>query len=300
MTSPVLTADEVNDAAAWFSRTYTGWTWPELLRAIESVLPAAIARDALPALLTLSPAEPRHPAEALRRALKKWTQPPAQNPTVPLPEPPPRNTIADGLPQLYSVPEVAQWLDLTTRELEWFADHGGWLRTAPTRLRHYRVWTREKRDGDRVIEAPKPRLREAQRRLLRLLVTRIPAHPAATGFIPGSSTTDFAQPHSGKATVLRADLRHCFESVTGPRIAEVFRRAGYPPAIARVLADLCTTATPADQLAGVPAEHATYLRGRHLPQGAPTSPHLSNLVMRSLEIVPRGVVGFGSASGQAQ
>lgn len=295
MTTPVLTTDEVDDAAAWFSRTYTGWTWPELLRALESVLPAAIARDALLTLLTLSPNEPRHPVEALRRALKKWTQPPAKPTIVPL-SVPPRDTIADGLPQLYSVLEVAQWLDLTIGELEWFADHGGWLRTAPSRLRHYRVWTREKRDGVRVIEAPKPRLREAQRRLLRLLVSRIPVHPAARGFIPGSSTADFAQPHSGKATVLRVDLRHCFESITSSRIAEVFRRAGYPPAIARVLADLCTTATPADQLAGVPAEHAAYLRGRHLPQGAPTSPHLSNLVMRSLD---RRLDGYARANGLA-
>lgn len=296
MTTPVLTTDEVNDTVAWFSRTYTGWTWPELLRALESVLPAAIARDALLTLLTLSPNEPRYPAEALRRALKKWTRPPAKPTIVPLSVPPPRDTIADGLPQLYSVLEIAQWLDLTTGELEWFADHGGWLRTAPSRLRHYRVWTRQKRDGVRVIEAPKPRLREVQRRLLRLLVSRIPVHSAATGFLPGSSTADFALPHSGKATVLRVDLRHCFESITAPRIAEVFRRAGYPPGIARVLADLCTTATPADQLAGVPAEHATYLRGRHLPQGAPTSPHLSNLVMRSLD---RRLDGYARANGLA-
>lgn len=296
MTTHVLTIDEVNDAAAWFSRTYTGWTWPELLCALESVLPDAIARDALPTLLTLSPVEPRHPAEALRLALKKWTRPPAKPTTVPLSVPPPRNTIADGLPQLYSVLEVAQWLDLTVGELEWFVDRGGWLRTAPARMRHYRVWTREKRDGVRVIEAPKPRLREAQRRLLRLLVSRIPVHPAATGFIPGFSTADFAWPHSGEATVLRVDLRHCFESITASSIAEVFRRAGYPPAIAQILADLCTTATPADQLAGVPAEHAAYLRGRHLPQGAPTSPHLSNLVMRSLD---RRIDGYARANGLA-
>lgn len=295
MTERHLSADEVNDAAAWFSRTYTGWTWPELLCALESVLPVTIARGALPTLLTLSPVEPRHPAEALRRAVKKWTQPPAKPTTVPI-SVPPRNTIVDSLPPLYSVSEVAQWLDLTVGELEWFADHGGWLRTAPARLRHYRVWTREKRDGVRVIEAPKPRLREAQRRLLRLLISRIPAHPTAKGFIPGSSTADFARPHSGKATVLRADLRHCFESITAPRTADVFRRAGYPPAIARMLADLCTTTTPADQLADVPAEHATYLRGRHLPQGAPTSPHLSNLVMRSLD---RRLDGYARANGLA-
>ncbi|PAY22935.1 RNA-dependent DNA polymerase [Dietzia natronolimnaea] len=246
MTSPVLTVEEVGDVAAWFSRTYTGWTWPELRRALDSVLPEAIARDALPTLLAGFPDEPRHPAAALRQ--------------------------------------------------EWFADPGNWLRTATPRLRHYRVWTREKRDGVRVIEAPKPRLREAQRRLLRLLVSRIPAHPAAAGFIPGSSTSAFAQPHSGSATVLRVDLRHCFESITTPRIAEVFRRAGYPPTIARLLAHLCTTATPADQLTGVPAAHAAYLRGRHLPQGAPTSPHLSNLVMRCLD---RRLQGFAVANGLA-
>ena len=44
MTERRLTADEEGDAAAWFSRTYTGWTWPELRRALDSVLPSDIAR----------------------------------------------------------------------------------------------------------------------------------------------------------------------------------------------------------------------------------------------------------------
>lgn len=290
-----LTVAEIYDAAAWFSRTYTGWTWPELLRALEPLLPPDIVRDVLPSLLARHRDEPRHPAEALRRSLAPWAAAPQSQPTtVALPGAPPRDTIAEGLPALYSVRELAEWLDLTVSELEWFADHGGWLRTATPRLRHYRVWTRAKRDGVRVIEAPKPRLREAQRRILRQLVSRIPVHPAAKGFIPGRSTADFAWPHSGKPTVLRADLRHAFESITASRITDVFRRAGYPPAIARLLADLCTTATPADQLRGVPSAHAAHLRGRHLPQGAPTSPHLSNLVMRSLD---RRLHGYAMANG---
>ena len=286
-----LSPAEVGDAAAWFSRTYTGWTWPELLRALEAVLPGDVAREVLPSLLML-PREPRHPAETLRRVLRPWTAPAPQLATMPVPAR--RDTVAEDLPALYSVREVADWLDLTVGELEWFADHGGWLRTASPSLRHYRVWTREKRDGVRVIEAPKPRLREMQRRILRQLVSHIPAHRAAKGFVPGSSTADFAWPHSAKAIVLRADLRHCFESITAPRIADVFRRAGYPPAVARLLSDLCTTASPADKLRGVPSEHAAYLRGRHLPQGAPTSPHLSNLVMRSLD---RRLYGFAAANG---
>lgn len=289
-----LTIAEAHESAAWFSRAYTGWTWPELLRALESALPSDLALEALPALLMRHRIEPRHPAEALRHVLRPWTAEPDSQPTpVTIPRAPARDTVAEGLPALYSVREVAEWLDLTIGELEWFADHGGWLRTATPRLRHYRVWTREKRDGVRMIEAPKPRLREAQRQILRQLVSRIPAHPAATGFIPGRSTADFAWPHSGKPTVLRADLRHAFESITASRITSVFRRAGYPPAIARLLAELCTTATPADQLRGVRSAHAIHLRGRHLPQGAPTSPHLSNLVMRSLD---RRLHGYASAN----
>ena len=287
-----LSVAETYEAAAWFARAYTGWTWPELLQALDSVLPPDIARDVLPALLSRHRVEPRHPAEALRSALHPWTA--AARPTsVMIPEVPARDTITEGLPALYSVRELAEWLDLTIGELEWFADHGGWLRTASPRLRHYRVSMRDKRDGVRVIEAPKPRLREAQRRILRELLSRIPAHPAAKGFIPGRSTADFAWPHSGRATVLRADLRHCIESITATRVTNVFRRAGYPPAITRLLAELCTTATPVDHLTGVPAEHAAYLRGRHLPQGSPTSPHLSNLVMRSLD---RRLHGYAAAN----
>ena len=300
----LLTADEAADAAASFSRAYTGWTWPELLRALEPVLPSDLANDVLHTLLAIFRDEPADPAGVLLRFLRPWVAEPTPAPgptnttttTTWSPEPPARDTISDGLPALYSVCDVAEWLDLTVSELEWFADHGSWLRTATPRLRHYRVWTREKRDGVRVIEAPKPRLREAQRRILRQLVSRIPAHRAATGFIPGSSTADFAAPHAGKPIVLRADLRRCFESITVPRVSGVFRQAGYPPAIARLLADLCTTATPADQLIGVPFEHAAYLRGRHLPQGAPTSPHLSNLVMRSLD---RRLQGYANANDLA-
>jgi len=288
-----LSAAEAHDAAAWFSRSYTGWTWPELLRALESVLPPDIARDALPGLLASHRREPRHPAEALLRALRPWIIRTPKPPTTVTDVPPARDTIAEGLPTLYSVREVAEWLDLTIGELDWFADHGGWLRTAAPRLRHYRVWTREKRDGVRVIEAPKPRLREAQRQILRQLVARIPAHRAATGFIPGSSTADFVRPHSGKPTVLRTDLRHAFESITASRVADVFRRVVYPPAISLLLADLCTTATPPHRLRGVPSAHAARLRVRHLPQGAPTSPHLSNLVMRSLD---RRIQGYAQAN----
>lgn len=293
-TDRLLSPEDVGEAAAWFARSYTGWTWPELLRALRAVLPPDIARDAGQALLEQCPAEPRRPAQAVLTALRPWTAPSHDRTRVVTVQEPARSpALADGLPALYTVVDLARWLDVTVPELEWFADHGGWLRQADPRLRHYQQWTRHKRDGVRLIEAPKPRLRETQRRILHHLLSRIPVHRAARGFAPGSSPATFALPHAGAPTVLRADLRHCFESITVARVTDVFRLVGYPPAVARTLADLCTTATPADALGTVPRPHAAYLRGRHLPQGAPTSPHLSNLVMRSLD---RRLQGYAAAN----
>jgi RNA-directed DNA polymerase len=279
-----FSADEVAEAAAAFSRTYAAWTWPEVLQAVRAVLPASIADDVTARLFDLSPHEPRHPADALREAIAPWTvTPPPIRPPITLQEPSSTGTVVDGLPDLYDVEQLAHWLDFTVPELEWFSDRGGWLRRARPPLRHYRIWRRAKRDGVRVIEAPKPRMRETQRRLLHRLVERIPAHSAARGFVRGSSAAAFAWPHSDRPVVLRVDLRHCFESITVQRVRAVFREAGYAPQIARLLAELCTTATPLDELHDIEINHAALLRERHLPQGAPTSPHLANLVMRSLD-----------------
>ena len=279
----LLPAEAVAAAAA-FARTYGAWTWPELVAAIRTVLPESIATVVTSRLLDIAVHEPRHPADALVQALAPWIiEAPTPRPAIEPAGPSPTQSLPDDLPDIYDVEQLAHWLDFTIEELEWFADRGGWLRKAREPLRHYRVWRREKRDGVRVIEAPKPRLRETQRRLLRRLVQRIPAHDAARGFMPGSSTAAFAWPHSDRPTVLRVDLRHCFETISAARVRAVFADAGYQPHIARILAELCTTATPPDRLAAIDAAHAALLRARHLPQGAPTSPHLANLVMRSLD-----------------
>jgi hypothetical protein len=88
----------------------------------------------------------------------------------------------------------------------------------------------------------------------------------------------YVAPHVGRRIVLRFDLRDFFASVSAARVQAIFRTAGFPGPVARLLTGLCTTRTPDE----VPAEPRW--RVRHLPQGAPTSPALANLAAYRLDV----------------
>jgi RNA-directed DNA polymerase len=194
------------------------------------------------------------------------------------------------VPVLDTVGDVAAWLELPVGELEWFADVRGLERRADDeRLRHYRYAWHVRPDGRaRVLEAPKPRLKALQRRLLHELLAWIPVHDAAHGFVAGRSARSHAALHVGRDVVLRLDLEDCFASVSAGRVYGLFRATGYAEGVAHVLTGLCTNAMPVDEWARVPrpmtaeAIAAHHRLGRrlaapHLPQGAPSSPALANL-----------------------
>lgn len=196
------------------------------------------------------------------------------------------------LPIIESAGALAHWLRLDPAELEWFADLKGLTRkTKNARLTHYNYRILAKKSGNirlgniRLIEAPKPHLKQMQRQILSEILNRIPPHPAAHGFVPGRSIQTFAAPHVGRHIVLRMDLQDFFPSISGPRVQAAFRTAGYPEHVADLLGGICTTATSHN----VWRDHANIVEpaliGRahqlyglpHLPQGAPTSPALANI-----------------------
>lgn len=170
-------------------------------------------------------------------------------------------------------------LDLDQGELDWFADVRGLERSCPEPLRHYRWHTADKPGGGvRVLAAPKPRLKEIQRRLLRELLDPIPVHPAAHGGVRRRSVATAVGPHCARDVVVRLDLADFFPSVRAGRVWRLLRNAGLPEGVAHTVTGLVTSVAPAGLGRLDPA-----LRTPHLPQGAPTSPALANRVAFALD-----------------
>ncbi|MFG1795438.1 reverse transcriptase family protein [Nocardia sp. NPDC049149] len=290
MSRPALPAPIAARLADEFGQCGGRWHRDDLAEAFAAVLDPVRAEEFAARVIGLMPTEPIDSAVTLRALL---TELPALPIVIVQLEPVP-NELRFGAPELPDTGAVARMLNLTPDELDWFADHGGWLRRTREPLAHYRYRRIPKKDGVRLVEAPKPRLREMQRTIARRILAGIPAHPSCHGFEKGASAATFAAPHARAAVVVRLDLRHFFPSIGVARVRGVFRACGYHENVATVLADLCTTATAIRALTGLDHEQASLLRAPHLAQGAPTSPRLANLIARNLD---RRVSGYARRHG---
>jgi RNA-directed DNA polymerase len=190
------------------------------------------------------------------------------------------------IPPIESIAALAAWLHLDPVELEWFADLKGLGRNnIDSRVMHYHYQVVTKQSGNiRLIESPKPRLKQLQRKILAQILDHIPPHPAVHGFIKGRSIKTFVAPHTGQNVVLKMDLQDFFPSIRAARIQTIFRTAGYPESVADRLGGICTNAVPRSlwsNTSNIDSMHVKETRVMysrpHLPQGAPTSPALANL-----------------------
>ncbi len=184
------------------------------------------------------------------------------------------------LPMIADLAELRQLLGIKSpNQLGYF------LLASDQRNGPYTRFTIPKRGGgERVICAPKLQLRWIQRQILDKILAKVTPHQAAHGFVPGRSTVTNAAMHRGAALLLKFDLKDFFPTIHYHRVMGLFASLGYyvgdgrfgteddAKRVAPTLARLCCYAPDPEAWEGVV-----------LPQGAPTSPAISNLVCRRLD-----------------
>jgi len=185
---------------------------------------------------------------------------------------------AAGLPVLATPKDLATALGISVPALRWLSFH----HDGPERT-HYVYFEIPKRSGGmRLLAAPKRHIRRAQTWVHEQILKKLAVTPQAHGFVPQRSTVSNANLHLGRHVVVNQDLSDFFPSITFPRVRGLFESLGYSPSVATLLALICTEARrSAVELDG--RKYWVAVGERGLPQGACTSPTISNLVSRKLD-----------------
>jgi len=183
-----------------------------------------------------------------------------------------------GLPLWKSEADIAVALGISPRVLRHWTVH-----RPRERIAHYVTFAIPKRNGgERIIHAPKRRLKAALRQLNALLLKKLPVSEAAHGFITGRSIATNAKPHVGKAVVLRFDIKDCFPTIHYGRVRGLFLALGYGFPVANALA-LLMTESPRQFVEAEGNVYNVPIGARACVQGAPTSPALCNAVLLKLD-----------------
>lgn len=118
--------------------------------------------------------------------------------------------------------------------------------------------------GYRRIDTPLRSLMEIQLWILERILNQCPPHNAATAFTKKRSIKTNALPHIKQERIISLDVRDFFSSIRDSHVMKVFSGMGYSKSVSAMLTSLTTL-------------------NQSLPQGAPTSPAISNLVMVGID-----------------
>lgn len=183
-----------------------------------------------------------------------------------------------GLPVLHDGKELAAAMGISLAELRWLGYH---RRGAPL-VHYHRYDIPKKTGGARHISAPKARLARAQQWVLANILDKLQVSEHAHGFVRGHSVVTNARPHVKRACVVNLDLKDFFPTISFRRCKGLFGKMGYSEHVATVLALLCTE--PPRVLVELDDKRTHVALGeRVLPQGACTSPAITNLLCRRLD-----------------
>lgn len=157
---------------------------------------------------------------------------------------------------------------------------------------NYRFFFIKKRSGGkRPIHSPTQELLEIQQFIHKFILSKRPVHPKAYAFYTSGGILACANQHLGARWLIQVDLKDFFFSINEYQVYALFKEFGYSLPLSFQLARLCTTTRLPDNkkhylgnfIPVAPGHKFRNTRAGVLPQGAPTSPMLSNLVAQPLD-----------------
>lgn len=165
----------------------------------------------------------------------------------------------------------------------------GYLRSVVARragrYRRFRMRKRVPgRTNFRIISIPEKPLMRCQKWIVENILQHVAPHRDSHAYHPRSNPIFAARRHLNAAWIIKVDIQDFFHAITEYPVYRVFRSQGYSALLSLELARICTMPV----VAGPPRR--SYLIEAYdagfrscLPQGAPTSPMISNLVMRDVD-----------------
>ncbi len=209
-----------------------------------------------------------------------------------------------GLPVIYSLSHLARLSETRYSDL-----HAVISRIHSGGDFPYRNFTIKKRSGGRRwISVPAPQLMAAQSWIATRVLRLVPVHSAAYAYVANRSNPLFlhAERHVGATWILHMDIKDFFSNISERQVYHLFRSLKYPRLLSLEMARLCTRVTPNRKgrrwLSEISDSRGSIYKSRligSLPQGAPTSPAISNLVCREMdEIIDRVAQDVGATYGR--
>ena len=135
-----------------------------------------------------------------------------------------------------------------------------------TRDSHYKQsYIPKASGGSRELLVPDWDLRHHQKYILQNILYKLPVSEYACAYHKHRGLTNLAKPHVGHEVLIHLDIKDFFGSITEQMVFEsLLKETGYPKAVAGFLSRLCCYK-------------------RRLPQGACTSPALSNICFKDCD-----------------
>jgi len=184
----------------------------------------------------------------------------------------------NGLPVFADETALATAMGITLKELSFLSFN----RKVSTVSHYQKFYLPKKSGGRRLISAPMPRLKKVQYWILENIFSKIRLHDAAHGFTPGRSIVTNAIIHVNKPLLVNMDVKDFFPSIHYKRVKGLLQQLGYSEKTAILLSLLCTESVTEE--AAIDGKRYFVQKGqRVLPQGAPTSPAITNILCYKLD-----------------